>query len=290
MKRSRPKGKLLAIGGNEHSSLEPLDFVQENNPEFISEEILKRMIEECRDGKNSLIGIITTSSSSPMRTAADFRDVFHELGCHRTEILDIRSKDEANKTQNLRLLEKLDAVFITGGDQVRIGDYLCNSEFNRMLVEKYMNEDFLIAGTSSGAMALADYMISRGSAMEGFYMGEVEISRGLSFIKNVIIDTHFDSRGRFGRLTQAACKQKATGVGIGDDTAILITPEQELHVIGSGIVTIIDIKEIIDSNLDSVPDGVPFRVKNLIVHILSRDDVYKIKDLFPVYKQEEVIV
>ncbi|MDQ3192723.1 MAG: cyanophycinase [Bacteroidota bacterium] len=290
MKNIRPKGKLLAIGGNEHTSLEQMDFVQRNNPEFISEEIFKRMVDECREGNRSLIGIITTSSSTPLRTAENFRDVFHKLGCHRTEILDIRSENEANDPKNLRLLEKLDAVFITGGDQLRVGSFLCNTKFNDLLFDKYMNEDFLIAGTSSGAMAMAECMISRGSAMEGFFNGEVELAEGLSFIRNVVIDTHFDSRGRFGRLVQAACKQKVTGVGIGDDTAILISGEEKLQVIGSGIVTIIDTKKIKDANLDDLQEGVPYRVKNLIVHILSREDEYKIKDLFPLQKEEEVIL
>ena len=287
MNNIKPKGKLLAIGGNEHSSLDGEDFVQRNNPQFIPEEIFKRFVRECRQGTRSLIGIITTSSSEPSETAESFREVFHNLGCHRTEILDIRSEEEANHIDNLNLLKKLDAVFFTGGDQARIEKYLRHTAFNNLLYKKYMEEDFLVAGTSSGAMSMANSMISKGSPEEGFIKGEVEMTEGLSLIRNVVIETHFDSRRRFARLVQAACKEKVVGIGIGDDTAVLITGEEKIEVIGSGVVTIIDTEHITESNIDELENGVPFRVKNLIVHILSRQDVFKLKNLF---EQEKAIL
>jgi cyanophycinase len=286
MKR-KPKGKLLAIGGNEHSSIDGENYVQRNNPDFIPDEIFKRYIEECRYGTRSRIGIITTCAGEPRRTAENFRDVFHRLDCHRIEILDIRSEREANDPENLQILEKLDGVFFSGGDQARIERYIVETEFSAILFKKYFEEDFIIAGTSSGAMAMADQMISRGSAMEGFVKGEVKITDGLSLIRNVVIDTHFDARGRFMRLVQAACNDKVLGLGIAEDTAVLIKGEEKLEVVGSGVVTVIETKNIFDTNFDEVDDGAPFTVSGLVVHILSRNDVYKMKDIFA---QEPVVM
>jgi cyanophycinase len=273
--KTKPKGKLLAIGGNEHSSLDGVNYVQRKNPEFIPDEIFKRFIEECRFGNRSKIGIITTCAGQPHKTAENFRDVFHRLDCHRIEILDIRSEREANDPENLLLLESLDGVFFTGGDQSRIERYILQTDFNTLLYEKYLNDEFIIAGTSSGAMAMADLMISRGSAMEGFLKGEVEITEGLSLIHNVVIDTHFDARGRFMRLVQAACRDKVLGLGIAEDTAVLITEESRLEVVGSGVVTVIETENISDTNFDEVEEGAPFTVNGLSVHILSRNDVYE---------------
>jgi cyanophycinase len=280
MRRKRPRGKLLAIGGNEHSSLDGENYVQRRNPNFIPDEIFKRFIDELKEGTNSRIGIITTTAGHPRRTAENFKEVFHELNCHRTEILDIRTEEEANNPANLELLEKLDGVIFSGGDQTRIERTLLETRFNELLYEKYMNENFIIAGTSSGAMAMSDYMISRGSAMEGFIKGEVEIGEGLSLIRNVVIDTHFDARGRFHRLVQAACQEKLLGIGIAEDTAALISYENTIRVIGSGVVTIIETDKISDTNIDDVAEGAPFAVKNLVIHILSRKQVYTMKNIF----------
>jgi cyanophycinase len=271
----KPKGKLFAIGGNEHSSLDGENYLQRNNPDFIPDEIFKRFIKESYNGNNSRIGIITTSAGEPRRTAENFRDVFHRLDCHRIDILDIRSEKEANDPENLEILNKLDGVFFSGGDQARIERYLLNTEFNNLLYEKYMLEEFIIAGTSSGAMAIADYMISRGSAMEGFIKGEVEITNGLSLIRNVVIDTHFDARGRFLRLVQAACRERILGLGIAEDTAVLITGEAKLEVVGSGVVTVIETEGIYDTDFDDAKPGAPFSAKGLKVHILSRNDIYR---------------
>jgi cyanophycinase len=286
--KTKPKGKLLAIGGNEHSSIDGENYVQRNNPDFLPDEIFKRFIEECRYGNRSRIGIITTCAGEPRRTAENFRDIFNKLNCHRIEILDIRSEREANDPENLRILEKLDGVFFSGGDQARIERYITDTDYNRLLLDKYMNEDFIIAGTSSGAMAMANHMISRGSAMEGFIKGEVEVVDGLSLISNVVIDTHFDARGRFMRLVQAACKDKVIGIGIAEDTAVLIKGEEEIEVIGSGIVTVVETRNISQTNFEEVREGAPFRVHGLIVHILSRGDVYELEGVFePVLEEAE---
>jgi cyanophycinase len=274
----KPKGKLLAIGGNEHSSLDGENYVQRNNPDFIPEEIFKRFIKECSEGTNSRIGIITTSAGEPRKTAENFRDVFHRLDCHRIDILDIRSEKEANDPENLEILKRLNGVFFSGGDQARIERYLLKTEFNNLLNDKYMTEDFIVAGTSSGAMAMADSMISRGSAMEGFIKGEVELTAGLSLISNVVIDTHFDARGRFLRLVQAACKDRMLGLGIAEDTAVLISGEAKLEVIGSGVVTVVETEGIYDTNFEDVSQGAPFSVKGLQVHVLSRNDIYRMNN------------
>ncbi|MFN8165346.1 MAG: cyanophycinase [Bacteroidia bacterium] len=142
-----------------------------------------------------------------------------------------------------------------------------------------MNEEtFIIAGTSAGAMAMSNTMIYQGSSSEALMKGEVKITTGLAFIKDVIIDSHFVTRGRFGRLTQAvASNPSCIGIGLGEDTGVLITEGRYLEAIGSGLVIIFDGHEIRHSNIADLKEGSPISIENLIVHVMAKGNHYDLK-------------
>jgi cyanophycinase len=133
------------------------------------------------------------------------------------------------------------------------------------------DSSFIVAGTSAGAMAIPRIMLMEGETEEALLKGSVKISSGLGFIDDCIIDTHFGRRGRFGRLAQAiVINPLCTGIGLGEDTAILIKKGREAEVYGSGMVTIIDPKNVRHTNIAYADEGTPICIQNLRVHILCK--------------------
>jgi cyanophycinase len=146
----------------------------------------------------------------------------------------------------------------TGGDQTKLAQMILDTKIHKTLQKKYKEENFVIAGTSAGAMAMSETMIEGGGSAESLLRGQVSINRGLGFAHHLIIDSHFVKRGRFGRLIQSVAENpELLGVGLGEDTGVLITEGSKFEVIGAG-----------------VPLGDPISIENMIVHVLSKGDKY----------------
>jgi cyanophycinase len=138
-------------------------------------------------------------------------------------------------------------------------------------------EEIVISGTSAGAMAMSNTMIYQGSSAGALIKGEVKITTGLAFIKDVIIDSHFDKRGRFGRLAQSvASNPSCIGIGLGEDTGVMISSNNHLEAIGSGLVIIVDGHGIRHSNIADLSEGQPISIENLVVHVLTKGNAYKL--------------
>lgn len=153
------------------------------------------------------------------------------------------------------------------------------TDFLRILLDRYSKEEFVIAGTSAGAMAMSNTMIYEGNATRAHLKGEVKITTGLGFIDDVIIDSHFEKRGRFGRLAQAvATNPSCIGIGLGEDTGMLITEGNKMEAIGSGLVIIIDGHEIRHSNIADIPYGNPISIENLKVHFCEKGNGYVLNE------------
>ena len=163
---------------------------------------------------------------------------------------------------------------------MRLTTIFGGTEFLDILQTRYQNEvGFVIAGTSAGAMAMSSTMISEGSASEAHRKGEVKLTVGWGLINNLIIDSHFIQRGRFTRLAQAvATNPGALGIGLGEDTGVIITNGTELEIIGSGSVTLIDGYKIRHNNVADIGQGKPISVENLTVHIMERGNKFDLKE------------
>jgi cyanophycinase len=148
--------------------------------------------------------------------------------------------------------------------------------FLHITLDRYHNEEgFVVAGTSAGAMAMSNTMIYEGNAAKAHLKGEVKITTGLGFMDDVIFDSHFEKRGRFGRLTQAiATNPSCIGIGLGEDTGMLITEGNKMEAIGSGCVIIVDGHDIRYSNIADIPDGNPYSIENLKVHVCEKGNGY----------------
>ncbi len=276
------QGKLIIIGG----AVDKGNFTDEaslaesgpNNLNFFETGILRRIINESKHREESKIEIITTASVIPREVGPQYVKAFQYLGAKNVGLLHIERREQTNEKEILERIQKSDVVMFTGGDQLRLTSILGGTKFHDIILDKFRNEDFIYAGTSAGAAAASNNMIYQGSSHEALYKGEVKITSGLNLIQNVIIDTHFVHRGRIGRLFQAVVgNPRVLGIGLGEDTGLLITRDCKMEVIGSGLVILVDGRNIKDTNLTQIEMGRPVSINNLRVHVLSMYDTYDLK-------------
>jgi cyanophycinase len=274
------KGKLIIIGGavDKGSFTEKnLDVDAAKNLNFFEAGILKRIINESKHKQHSRVEIITTASKIPKEIGAEYVKAFTYLEADNVDVLNIERREQAMDPEIVERLRKADIVMFTGGDQLRLTSILGGTPFHDLLLEKYQNEDFIYAGTSAGAAAASNNMIYQGSSSEALLKGEVKITSGLGLIDGVIIDTHFVQRGRIGRLFQAVVgNPKVLGIGLGEDTGLLITDGKQMEAIGSGLVILVDGREIKDTNLTQVELGQPISISHLVTHVMSKHDTFNL--------------
>lgn len=276
-----PKGKLIVIGG----AVDKGSFTEKNyekdiekNFNFFERGILKRVLTESANGIDSRIEVITTASQVPEEVGNEYVKAFSYLGATNVGVLGIKARDEANASETISRIKQANIIMFTGGDQLRLTTVLGGTEFHRLLLSKYNHEAVVIAGTSAGAAACSNNMIYQGSAHEALRKGEVKITSGLGLINNVIFDTHFVHRGRIGRLFQAVVSNPiALGVGLGEDTGLLITDGNKMEAIGSGLVIIVDGRFINDTNITDIELGEPISIENLIVHVMAMGCLYDLE-------------
>ena len=273
-----PKGHLIAVGGAEDKGTDlEKGIVQRNRLNFFELGILKNIVSLITK-EDPTVEVITTASSIPDEVAENYNDAFSKLGVTKVGHMRIRNREDASLPENLERLRKCDCIMFSGGNQLRLSSIFGGTEFLDILKERYEEEDFPIGGTSAGAMAMSNTMIYEGSAALAHLKGEVKITTGLGFLQNVIIDTHFDKRGRFNRLAQAVAAQPgAIGIGLGEDTGVVVSDGHMMKAIGSGSVIIIDGKNIEYNNIADIKFGEPISVENIIVHIMSKGDFYNLK-------------
>ncbi len=274
-----PLGKLVIIGGSvdRGSFSESPDDLQ-SNLKFFEKGILKRITTESARENISRIEIITTASSIPEEVGEEYIKAFAQLDVVNVGVLNIKTREDANQEENLERLRVADVVMFTGGDQLRLTSIFGGTAFHHLLLDKYLGENFIIAGTSAGAAASSNNMIYQGSSHEALLKGEVKITGGLGFINNVIIDTHFIQRGRIGRLMYACASNPINlGIGLGEDTGLLITDGNNMEAIGSGLVMLVDATHMRDTNMTDVSMGNPVSIENLIVHVMTLGDHFDLK-------------
>ena len=275
-----PKGYLVSVGGAEDKGTDlEIGIIERNRLSFFELGILSNIIQLIKktDDDQPLIEVLTTASSIPDEVFDNYKDAFNKLGCNKVGHLRIRAREDAAHADYLQRIKQCNCIMISGGNQLRLSSILGGTEFLDIIKSRYENEQFVIAGTSAGAMAMSNTMIYEGNAAKANLKGEVKITTGLGLMQNVIIDSHFDKRGRFNRLAQAvAANPGAIGIGLGEDTGVIVTNGTELKAIGSGSVVIVDGKMIEYNNIGDVQFGQPISVQNLLVHIMSLGDHYNI--------------
>ncbi|ANE52931.1 cyanophycinase [Flavisolibacter tropicus] len=271
---THPKGILVAIGGAEDRGIDDQER-QEHELDFTKYGILNAVVALAKK-KAPVVEVITTASSIPDEYYAQYEEAFKKLGCKQIGHLKVCKRDAAANDELIKRINECDIVMFTGGDQLRLCSILGGTTILERLKARYMDEAIVIAGTSAGAAAMSNNMICGGNPTRSYFKGQVMFSLGFGFLNNVIIDTHFDKRGRFGRLAQAIAEQPgAIGLGLGEDTGVIIEKGCLFKAIGSSSVVILDGSKIHFNNISEIRDGMPISIGNMIVHLLSHSDVFE---------------
>ena len=266
---TKPKGTLIALGGGDDDGL--LQLIR---------------AEYCQ--ANSVVEVITTAAPSPQESGDAYQEAFVELGLKNAHVMHIDEQNRADKPKYLARINQADVFFFTGGDQRRINQFLLDTQVHKRMQQRYQEEEIVIAGTSAGASAISNRMIYEGYGSNSLVKGETKTCTGLSFVQKLYIDSHFTERGRFGRLAVAIAKwPDYLGIGLGEETGIIIKEGSLVEVFGPGVVTIIDGSQIQYCNIDEVAYGSPIAVENLVMHLLVEGHRYCITDkrLQPILKQ-----
>ena len=268
------KGTLIPIGGNEDKGNTENE---QYTLEYVEDGILSRVVSES-GGPEALIIVIPTASSIPEEVGENYVSAFDKLGCSNVHVMDIRKKEDSELAENIALIKKADCIMFSGGNQSKITRKIGHTTIHNILQDRYENDNLVIAGTSAGAMCMSKEMITGGSSTESFIKGAVGMGEGMDFISNLIIDSHFIKRGRFGRLAEAVAKfPKHFGIGLAEDTGLVIKNGDTFEVIGSGMVILFDPTKLKHNNESVLKEGTPMSLVNLQTHVLANGDRFNFR-------------
>lgn len=246
------RGCIIPIGGAEEK--------------FHNPEILDRFVDLC-GGRAAKIAIIPTASELE-DTGRNYEKLFRKLGIKHAQVLQILTRDDCDNPEYLDYIEASDGVFMTGGNQLRLSTTLGGTQVAQ-LIRRRNAAGMHVAGTSAGAAFMPEHMIAGGIEGSTPTPDMVTMAPGLGLTNSFIIDQHFRQRDRLGRLlTALAYNPFAVGIGLDEDTAAFIRPGDELEVVGSGGITIIDPTDLSHSSMDSARRGEPVSLIGIKLHIL----------------------
>ena len=273
-----PKGTLIIVGGAEDKG-EDRTKSQILNEGAQDMEILKVLLPT--DIPDARMEVITTASNDPEGVKTKYQEAFRKLGYKNVGFHHIDERLQARDEKMLKRLEEAHTIFLSGGDQFRLSTILGGTPVSDLLQKKYMQEkDFILAGTSAGAMAMSKVMIQLGGTREALFEEDLHTTAGLGMLNDCIVDTHFVARGRFGRLAHAAVVNPGClGIGLGEDTAMIIRKGTQAECFGTGMVVIIDGRDITHTNVYKVTSGLPIYVENLKVHLLVKGCRFDLKEV-----------
>ena len=250
---NKRRGTLIAIGGAEEKSRDP--------------KILAEFVQLC-GGPDAKIAIIPTASRLS-DTGRRYEKTFRDLGAARAKSLPYEHRKDCKNEDWLRVLEKATGVFLTGGNQLRLSTTLGGTVVAKTLRRRHQ-EGLHVAGTSAGAAILSEHMIAFGDEGSTPRADMVTLAPGLGLTSRLIIDQHFRQRDRLGRLlTALAYNPAAFGIGLDEDTAAFVGPDDVLEVHGSGALTIVDPKDVEYTSMDSSHRDDPVCVIGLRLHVLT---------------------
>jgi cyanophycinase len=254
----KKSGRLIIIGGREDKEKEL--------------EILREVAAGVGDGK---LCIVSVASMVGDELWESYSSIFRKLGVKKLSHLDVFHRTGSVDQKALKAVKDADAVFFTGGDQLRITSELGGTEVADRIMEIFENGG-IIAGTSAGASVMGEIMLVSGESDKTFRIGSgLNMSPGMGFAPKLLIDQHFAERGRIGRLLAAvAHNPRYLGVGIDEDTAIVMDESKCFKVIGSGAVYVIDAHESNGLNISEAPVDATLSIHNVTLHLLSREDKF----------------
>jgi cyanophycinase len=272
-----PKGKLFIIGGHEDKGEDKGQSLTIHKKKISKShfEILGTLILHI-PRVHQIIEIIASASSIPEKMEALYIESYKEAGFTQVGFIKVENEEDARNPVSIKRIQNAHAVFFTGGDQEKLISRLANTALLKAIRDKYYQDKyFIVSGTSAGAMVMPKTIITGGLIGSALFKGDIKIAKGFDLIKNVIVDTHFIKRGRFARLAHAVTLHPdCLGIGLEEDTALIITNGNRAECIGSGMVVLIDGSKIGTTNIGTVDNITPIVVENLVVSIIAEGSCY----------------
>lgn len=264
--QSKDEGVLLIIGGNEDKTGEC--------------HILRTFIERA-GGREAKIAVLTTATQLPEEVGIEYKMVFEWLGAELVDIVHIADRAKAFDQHLADRLSTYTGFFFTGGDQLRLTSILGGSVIDKAIKQNFAH-GAVIAGTSAGASVMSHTMIIGGDSSETPKKATISMAEGMGLIDKVVIDQHFAQRGRINRLLAVVAQNpNVIGVGIDEDTALLVEASGKCHVVGSQTVTVVDGRQIVHSNISESSLFDPLAITNVTLHILPDGFGYDLQTRMP---------
>ena len=263
--RKKKSGKLIIIGGKEDKEKE--------------KEILNEVARGVGNGKLCIVSVASTVSEEHWE---DYRKVFKELGVKKMSHLDVVHRRESVDMKAFNAVKDADAIFFTGGDQLKITSELGGT----VILDRIMDihrQGGILAGTSAGASVMGETMMIEGRSDASFRIGSgLKMAPGLGLATCMLIDQHFAERGRIGRLLGAtAHNPKYLGIGIDENTAIILEDKVRFDVIGTGTVYVLDAHEASGCNLSEAEHDAALSIFNVRMHLLVKGDYFDLQKRVP---------
>ena len=253
----------MPIGGNEKKS---------------PDSDLFRTMVDMAGGHSARIVVVPTASDTPAARAGDYRRLFSAFKPKSVQTVHIGERPDAGSAAVCKVVREATLFMFAGGDQLRLSSLIGGTPLHRALIERYREGGCVVAGTSAGAAVIPEVMIFQNNRFRLFRKGGIEITKGLGLIPDTIFDTHFVQRSRISRLVHAVATNPALlGVGIEENTGLIIENESLAMVIGAGTVIVADGSAIETNHIGYAENGSPFALTNVLYSILTAGMVYDLK-------------
>ncbi len=237
--------------------------------------ILKRFVTLC-GGRGARIAVIPTASMES-DTGERYVEVLRKTGAGKVDVLAIDRRSQADDPNILDRLNMASGVFLTGGNQLRLSTIL-GGTLTAVAIRRLNARGVSVAGTSAGASFVSEHMIAFGKSGTSPKAGQVTLAPGLGLTNRIIVDQHFRQRDRLGRLlTSLAYNPFAIGVGLDEDTAAFLGPDNRMDVVGSGLITIVDVSNLEHSSMAEVEEDQPVQLVGIQLHLIGNGASYHLE-------------
>ena len=218
-------------------------------------------------GSDARIAVVSSASSLGYQVVEVYTSVFTSLGAREIISLRPESRTQAHDPDLVEPLGKVSAIFLTGGNQLKLSTFITGTPFGDAIQEAYQRGT-VVGGTSAGASILAEHMIAFGAGGSTPKQRMSQLSAGLGLLRGVVIDQHFEQRNRYGRLLSLVAQSPSLlGLGVDEDTAAVVHDGSRLTVLGRGAVTVLDGQHLV-SNAFAAKRTTPLLMSGAVIHIL----------------------
>ena len=233
----------------------------------VGDRLVLRELVRLAGGSGARVAVVATASSLGPEVLEAYDGTFRDLGAGDVVGLRPESRADAEDPALAARLADVDAVFMTGGNQLKLASVVGGTAFGAAISAAYAR-GAVVGGTSAGASAVSEHMLAFGDDATSPRQGLTTSAAGLGLLPDVVVDQHFAQRNRYARLLSVVARSpRLLGIGVDEDTAAVVRAGRELEVVGAGCVFVADgSRAVSDAHLAEL--GAPMLVSGVVVHTL----------------------